>query len=312
VGYQFAPADLQIEGASLQSYAAIMQKGNWNDLRYLLAIKRGQTLTAAAQQLGVDDTTVSRRLKALQSAFGAQLFQRRADGTLALTPIGDAVAHRVKVMEHQFNRIGDVFEADHDPCIGTVRLTSVPIVVNRLLVPTVKALLDRHPRLQIELIPDSRNLSLTRREADLALRIGRPISGGSTVKARRIGMLSYPAYMSTAYSSRESARLAWITYNEAMSRLPQAQWIARVAKRRPNAICGLRVHDAETALEAAAAGLGRTLLPSVVGDRDTRLQRVEERREYPVREIWLLAHSDYLKFARIAATIAWVEEITRT
>jgi DNA-binding transcriptional LysR family regulator len=289
-----------------------MQQGNWNDLRYLLAIKRGQTLAAAARQLSVDDTTVSRRLAALQSAFGAQLFVRHADGTLALTPIGDAMVDRAEIMERQFNQIGGVVEADRDPCVGTVRLTSVPIVVNRLLVPAAKALLDRHPRLQMELIPDSRNLSLTRCEADLAIRIGRPTAGGSTVKARRVGTLCYSAYMSMTYSPREAARLAWITYGEAMSRLPQAQWIARAAKGR-GPISGLRVHDAETALEAVVAGLGKTLLPSVIGDRDRRLQRfdLDEREGRPAREIWLLAHSKELKFTRIAAAIAWVEETLR-
>lgn len=290
-----------------------MQQGNWNDLRSLLAIKRGQTLAAAARQLGVDDTTVSRRLAALQSAFGAQLFHRHADGTLALTPIGDAMADRAEIMERQFNQIGGVVEADRDPCVGTVRLTSVPIVINRILVPAAKALLDRHPRLQMELIPDARNLSLTRREVDLAIRIGRPIAGGSTVKARRIGTLNYSAYMAAACQLREAARLAWITYDEAMSRLPQAQWMARAAKGQRGAISGLRVHDAETALEAVLAGLGKTLLPSVIGDDDRRLQRIDldERQQQPAREIWLLAHANQLKFGRIAAAVAWVEETMR-
>jgi DNA-binding transcriptional LysR family regulator len=290
-----------------------VQQGNWNDLRYLLAVKRGQTLAAAARQLGVDDTTVSRRLAALQSAFGAQLFQRHSGGTLALTPIGDAMADCAAIMERQFNQIGGIVRADRDPGVGTVRLTSVPIVVNRILVPAAEALLDRHPRLQLELIPDSRNLSLTRREVDLAIRIGRPIAGGSTVKARRIATLNYFAYMSATYQPREATRLAWITYDEAMSRLPQAQWMARAAKGRRGAVSGLRVHDAETALEAVLAGLGKTLLPSVIGDRDRRLQRIDlhEQQQRPAREVWLLAHSNQLKFGRIAAAVAWVEDAMR-
>jgi DNA-binding transcriptional LysR family regulator len=290
-----------------------MQRGNWNDLRYLLAIKRGQTLAAAARQLGVDDTTVSRRLAALQSDFGARLFQRHADGTLVLTPIGDAMTDRAEVMERQFNQIGGIVEADRDPCVGTVRLTSVPIVINRLLVPAAKALLDRHPRLQMELIPDSRNLSLTRREVDLAVRIGRPTTGGSTVKARRIGRLSYYAYMSASHQPREAARLAWITYDEAMSDLPQARWMARAAEGRRRAVSGLRVHDAETALQAVLAGLGKTLLPNVIGDRDRRLLRIDldERQQQPAREVWLLAHSTELKFGRIAAVVRWAEEALR-
>ena len=265
-----------------------MQTRNWNDLRYLLAIKRGQTLTAAARLLGVDDTTVSRRLKALQATWGMRLLQRQGDGNLLLTPAGEAVAHRAEVMEHQFNLIGAVVGAVCDPCIGVVRLTSVPIMVNRLLAPAVQQLLDGHAGLQVELIPESRDLSLTRREADLAIRLARPTTGGTNVKARRIGMLNYSAYASETYSPREVARLPWITFDDAMSHLPQAQWMARAGKGVSGGISGLRVRDAETAMEAAVAGLGRTLLPNSVGDRDTRLRRaqVEERQPCPYREIW--------------------------
>lgn len=75
-----------------------MQLNNWNDLRYLLAIKRGSTITAAARLLSVDDTTVSRRLAALQVASGSTLFSRQPDGRLRLTASGDAIAQCAEIM----------------------------------------------------------------------------------------------------------------------------------------------------------------------------------------------------------------------
>src|SRR5260370_30971778 len=146
----------------------MMQQRNWNDLRYLLAIKRGQTLGATARQLRVDDTTVSRRICSLQAALGMQLVLRVGDGRLALTQAGDAVAQRAEAMESQFQSISEIVGADQNLCVGTVRITSVPLLINRLFAGAVGELLKRQPSLVIELVPDSRDLSLTRREADVA------------------------------------------------------------------------------------------------------------------------------------------------
>jgi DNA-binding transcriptional LysR family regulator len=285
---------------------------NWNDLRYLLAVWRGQTLTNAARRLNVDDTTVSRRLAALQAMMGTQLVQRQGDGRLMLTPAGEVVAQRAEAMEQQFASIREVVGLDRDPCAGTIRVTSVPILINRLFVRLVGALLERHPGLIIELVPDSHDLSLTRREADLAIRLARPATGGTSVKARRIGALKYAAYTSTAVKLRDVQHLPWITFDEAMSHLPQARWIARAVKDVPRNISGLRVHDAETALEAAAAGLGITLLPTAIADRDTRLRPVPSigaAQPCPPRDIWLLAHADQIELARVSIVINWVEGV---
>jgi DNA-binding transcriptional LysR family regulator len=290
-----------------------MQLRNWNDLRFLLAVKRGLTTTAAARLLSVDGTTVSRRLAALQAALGEALFVRQSDGTLKLTASGDVVAQRAEAMECQFDLIGEALGADHDLCTGSVRLTSVPIVANRLLVPAIGKLLGKHPALQIELFPESRDLSLTRREADLAIRLARPLTGGTNVKARRIGTLLYSAYAAHSYSAKEAARLPWITYDESLAHLPQAKWIAKAASGAVDGLCGLRVHDAETAMEAAVGGLGKTLLPTIIGQKERQLQRLEihHHSPLPLREVWLLSHAHQTDLARIVAVIAWVEDVMK-
>lgn len=215
-------------------------------------------------------------------------------------------------MAHEVDLIGEELGADTDACAGTVRLTSVPIIVNRLLAPRIGALVAEHPQLDVELIADARAFSLTRREADLALRLARPRSGGGSVKARRIGDLAYSAYAARGLTPKRAAALPWIGYGEAMAHVPQAGWMARAARRPGNRLTGLRVHDAETALEAAIAGLGRILLSDIVAGNDPRLTRLTPQAgpEPPRRELWLLAHADQLPLTRIRAVITWLEGVT--
>jgi len=182
-----------------------MQPTNWNDLRYLLAVGRGRTLAAAARLLAVDDTTVARRLAALQASIGARLCQRLADGTLQLTRAGERAALHAERIEREIGQLDGALSGADSAVSGTVRVTAVPIVVNHLLVPAAPRLLARHPELQLELVAEARDLSLTRREADLALRLARPRSGGARVTARRVGMLRYEVYAATSCSLRRGA-----------------------------------------------------------------------------------------------------------
>src|SRR6266849_321531 len=119
-----------------------------------------------------------------------------------------------------------------------------------ILVPAAPILLKRHPKLELEFVADARDLSLTRREADLALRLARPKTGGTKVTARRVGTLRYDVYASASRSVRSAKMLPWITYDEAMAHLPQARWIAAAAVRNDEKIAAVRVNDAEAVLEA--------------------------------------------------------------
>jgi DNA-binding transcriptional LysR family regulator len=286
---------------------------NWNDLRYILAVQRGRSLTAAARLLGVDQTTVARRLAAIQEALGARLYQRMTDGKLQLTPSGERAALHAEMIETEIG-IGalDLALAGADDVVcGTVRVTSVPIIINRILVPTAPTLLKRHPKLQLELVADARDLSLTRRETDLALRLGRPKIGGTKVTARRIGALRYEVYAAASCSAREARMLPWVTYDTAMAHLPQARWIAATVARSHETIAAVHVNDAEGLLEAVIAGLGRSLLPCVIADADSRLQKLGGKLRGSVlsRELWLLTHSELRTFGRIEAVVEWIEQI---
>lgn len=285
-----------------------MQITNWNDLRYLLAVQRAGTLAAAARLAGVDGTTVSRRLRVLERDLGGALVRRKRDGTLDLTAAGTRAADEAARVEQHIGCIGGDDGVNPGTVAETVRLTTVPIVANRLLVPALSGLSAAHPALVVELIPDSRAFSLTRREADLAVRLARPRTGGTKVKARRIADLTYGLYVAADEVREEPP---WIVYDDAVSDLPQARWLNLYARQRGAPVSGVRVRDGETALEAVRAGLGRSLIPIAIGEADAALRRLDEK-PYPAmvsREVWLLGHVDQIGLAHVEVVSAWVRGV---
>jgi len=266
----------------------------WSDLRYVLTVARAGTLAAAARRLAVNQTTVARRLAAAEKALGTRLFERK-DGVLLPTKAGEAAIARAGQMEQDVLALErGIGGADAAPA-GSVRVTAVPILANRLLVPASPTLLRRYPQLRLELVAESRNLSLTRREADIALRLGRPEAGNALT--RRIGRLDYAVYG----PRRRASDLAWITYEEGSGHLPQARFIAAQGE----AIAPLAVNDAEALVEAVRAGLGKSLVPCFVGDHVPGLRRLGRGVAFS-RDIWLMVHRDLRAQARIAAVIDWL------
>lgn len=288
-----------------------MQINNWNDLRYLLALKRCGTLSATAKTLGVDDTTVSRRLSAMQDTSGNQLFHRNPNGRLQLTECGDAIISHAENIEHSVDLIEDILGSQTQSCSGVVRVTSVPMVINRLLTPDVDSLIKDYPNLEIELIPESRDLNLTHREADLAIRLARPSTGGTQIKIRKLGELRCSIYALRKYSPQKLSKLPWIAYDDTLAHIPPDRWIRKTAGITSEATSPLRVHDAETALQATLAGLGKTVLPDLVVAKDKRLQRLASNSAtaVPSRPLWLMAHANQTRLNRIVAVTGWIDRI---
>ena len=286
-----------------------MQHVDWNDLRYVLALARGGSYAAAGQWLAVDATTVARRLRTVEAALEVRLFERGADGRMFPTQAGEVAAKRAETMEAEAGRLVEAVKGADAFASGTVRVTAVPILVNRVLVPAAGKLTALHPQLRLELIAESRGLSLTRREADIALRLARPgDDAGKQVLARRIGTLTYAAYASTA-KTVDYAKLPWLTYEDGMAHLPQAGWIAEIS-RKGGGTAAVAMNDAEAILQAVKAGLGRSLLPCIVADQMPDLARLPNGDAPPPdREMWLLTHPDLRHLTRIAAVLDWMEAV---
>jgi DNA-binding transcriptional LysR family regulator len=279
-----------------------MQAMLWDDLRYVLAIGRAGSMAGAGRRLTVDQTTVTRRLRAIEGVLGCRLFER-VDGALRPTPMGEATIARAAEIEAHVECLKEGVAGGDAAPVGVVRVTAVPIIANRILIPAMPAFVAEYPAIRLELNAEARNVSLVRHEADIALRLSRPEQAGASL-TKRIGQLEYAVY---GARGRSPDRLPWIGYHDGLSHLPQARWIAAASTEGPRAT--LSVGDAESLLAAIRAGLGKSLLPCKVAEQEKRLERVNPFEAVLSREIWLLTHRKLRRHGRIVAVIGWLEEL---
>ncbi|WP_144159240.1 LysR family transcriptional regulator [Paraburkholderia sp. BCC1885] len=277
-----------------------MSKKNWDDLRVVLAASRTGNFGEAARLLSVNESTVVRRIAQLEARLAARLFDR-VKGKLTLTDAGLEIAGLAERIEIEVQSSTQTISGADVRVAGTVRVTSVPILINRILIPALPNLLDQHPDLNVELVAEARSLSLTKREADIAIRLARPRDEVSVV-ARKLGELPYGVYL------REGATeetLRWVTYDDRMNDLPQAEWMAKTIGPGQGAAAQVMVNDAEALLACVQEGLGKTLLPVAVGESIGGLVRATQFPCDLTREIWLLVHPDLRKLNRVRTVIDW-------
>ena len=274
---------------------------NWDDLRFLLALTRSGSLAGAAKRLGVNESTVARRIARFEAQLGARLIERSA-GSLRPSEAGVQVLAAAERMELEAQSITSRISGEDSRIAGTVRLTAVPILVNRVLMPALPALLDAHPALDIELIAEPRDLSLTKREADIALRLARPRKETRNL-ARRIGDLDYAVF---GPARPDADRLPWVTYEDSLTDLPQARWITAQLNAEGAAAAQVKVNDAEGLLQSLRAGLGKSLLPVRIAAGDGSLRRLDGYPPAPSRELWLITHPELSGLPRIRIVADWL------
>ncbi len=274
---------------------------NWDDLRFLVVIGRDGTLAAAARRLKVDQTTVARRLRALEEALGTPLFERR-EGRWQATPVGTRVLERAARIEEDVAGLARIAEADAQAVSGVVRITAVGAIVTGYLVPQLPGLYARHPELAVDLIASNDNLNVSRREADIAIRLARPQSGDFLIrKLADVGFAMYGA----ARGDIPVRPGDWVAYNDDLAHTPEMRWLApRLAGGRLR----LRSNSLDGLARAVADGIGHAILPCFLGDADPRLTRLGGTQPVLSRDLWLLVHPDARQQARVAAAADWLAE----
>jgi len=271
----------------------------WDDARILLEVVRHGTQAAASKALGIDQATVSRRLLRLEDAVGTPLFLR--DGTkLIPTDVARRMAGRAE--EAEASLTAAFAEDAGSETEGVVRITATPTITAHVLAPKLRLLRDLAPGVSVEFVGTNENLSLTRREADIALRLARPGSG--SFLARRVAMVHYGVY---ARRGTDPDRLPWVGFDASQGDLPEALWLAR----RSGEPVAVRATDIETIFQAVRAGMGRALLPHFVARRDAALVPMPPCEPPPRREVWLLVERQVRQIRRVSLALGWVEAVVR-
>ena len=273
---------------------------DWDDLRPILAVARGGTLAAAAKGLRIDATTVGRRIQAAETALGVRLFDR-IDGRYTATAAGELAIRHGEAIEREVLALEGQVAGQDQSLEGSVRVTSVGMLVTHLLAPCLPALLAEHPKLRLELTGSNANLSLTRREADLALRLGRPSDGSD--RLRKVGVLDYGIYAARALG--EAARsLPWLSYDEELSHGPEAVWLHKQLAAGEAPV--VRANQADVLRHLAARGLGRAVLPRLLVEGQEDLICLSGPEPVVRRDIWLVIHPELRKTARVSAVVDWI------
>jgi DNA-binding transcriptional LysR family regulator len=273
---------------------------NWDDLHYFVVLAREGTLSAAARALGVDHVTVARRVAALEAASGLKLVDRRAR-LYRLTEDGKRIAALASPMEEAAFAVERAVRAAGPEISGEVAISAPPSLANALIAPKLIELRRQHPGIHIKLIGEKRSASLTRREADLALRLSRPTEPG--LVARKIGQFGFSLYGAPSYLKETPPHaLSFIAYDASMDDAPQQLWLKSIAAKREIV---LRTSDLENQAAAARAGVGLAALPRFVGDGDPGLARYDAKGEV-TRDVWLVVHRDLRKAPAIRAVMEFL------
>lgn len=279
---------------------------DWDDLRTFLAIARQGTLSAAARTLGVTQPTMGRRLAAMEQRTGARLLQRLPDG-YALTPLGEGVLGNAERAEAEILAAERQITGKDIALEGLVRLTTVDTLAARIVAPALAALQFQHPGIIVELVPDTRSLSLSKREADIALRMSR--FEGHEVVARRVGTLAMGLYASPEWEERiEHGKVRLITGLDDQAHLPEAKWLRQTF---PNALIGFRSNSREVQIHATLAGAGISALARYRADVEPGLVRIHPHQPDLLRDIWLGVHIDMRHMPRVRAVTDAVKEALR-
>lgn len=272
---------------------------DWAGVQALLAFSRAQSLSGAARQLGVDETTVARQIKRLGLSLGARML-RRSGTRLILSHEGEVAAAAASLMDAAASPLARLAGIGAGAARGDVRVTGLAPFLAEFIAPRVSEFIDMHPGIRIDLIADDRNLGIAEREADIAIRYARP--NGPHLAGRRLATFAYAVFKS-AKAPGKTAGLEprWVQLSQSLKHLPEAEWLTRNVD---DAAIVLRANTLDVLLKAVASGAGQALLPVALARRHGKLQQVG-----PValhREIWLVYHQDDKKTPRIRAVADWL------
>ncbi|PRG77679.1 LysR family transcriptional regulator [Burkholderia multivorans] len=277
---------------------------DWENIRHFVAVARIGTLSGAARVLEVDHATVSRRVSALEDEVRTRLVER-LPRACRLTPAGQRVFELAQAMEENAYAIERFLDASHASLSGKVTLSAPPVLVASFLVKHMADFRSAHPGVQLSVSGQARHVSLSRREADIVLRLVRPEEPTSVV--RKLGRMPFDLYASKSYPHLHNpAAWEFIVYDAAFAGMPQQQWLLRVAKGRPVAC---EISDITGHLAAAQAGAGVAGLPCFLADADANLQRIEHDGERFSRDIWMAVHRDLRRSPPVRAVMEFLVKI---
>ncbi|MDR7151712.1 DNA-binding transcriptional LysR family regulator [Hydrogenophaga palleronii] len=278
-----------------------------DDLAVVLALIRSGHLAGAGERLGVDASTVFRAIRRIERGLGQRLFERSRAG-YAASELAQSLGEHAEQLEGQLELARSLVQSAPERISGLVRITSTDTILHGLIAPSLKALQSTHPLLSFELHAGNELASLTRRDADIAVRATRrppPHLVGKHVGPIRVALFAAKKGKVRRYQDVVAGKAEWIAPDDALPEHPSVIWRKR---HFPKASPRYRVSSILTVMELVAAGLGVGVLPVFLAQSRTDLIQLSDILDDGQTELWLLTHPESRHLRRVSAVFRHLSE----
>lgn len=272
---------------------------DWNDLHIFSSVAQHGSLGAAARALGVNHTTVARRVQALETQLGVRLFRRSAAGYV-LTESGQQLRADMAPIQESVANVERRLAGMDLRLTGTLRVSTTDTLALSVLMPHISAFHAEHPQIDVTLSVSNTLISLSHRDADVAIRPAR--KPPDTLVGRRVSGVAFAIYGASRPAKRATleqlAQQPWIGLDDSLSETSVGRWLRSDLS---HASFALRVDSFVAARDAVASGLGIAALPCYLGDQSAQLFRLTAPLPQLATELWILTHKDLRQAARVRA-----------
>lgn len=281
---------------------------DWDSYRYFLALCRRKSLKMAARDLFVNQTTVGRRIVLLENEIGAKLFEKRSNGFF-LTAAGERVLPLAQEIESHFLAMERQLLGKDQRVSGTIRVAMPGALANHFIIPRMFDFTERYPEVEVQFLTGPEVLNLSRREADLAVRLVRPTQ--SDLIVRKIGQTELAFYCSRAWRKKwelskkypPSPSIPFVGLFDKATSFYECDLLNRSQKSFRTVV---RSAAWSSVYSAVKADLGVGVLPSFMGDFDSNLTRFDNLSEKVT--LWLVVHPEVVKSARVRVIIEFLSD----
>lgn len=278
------------------------------DLETVLSLVRSGTLADAGERLGVDASTVFRSLQRIERGLGQALFERSRAGYQALE-LAQSLAEHGERLEAALESARSAAQLQPDEVSGTVRITTTDTILHGLVASALKVLRERHPLLSFELHTGNELASLTRRDADIAIRATkRPPQHlvGKHVGPIRVALFAAKRGAIKRYSDVEAGKAAWVAPDDALPEHPSVVWRKR---HFPKVVPTYRVNSILTVMELVSLGLGVGVVPLFLAKSHPNLVSLTEVLDECQTELWLLTHPESRHLRRVSTVYGHLSQV---
>lgn len=283
----------------------------WDDLRFFLEVARTRTASGAARRLGVDYTTVSRRVRALEQALGALLFEKSRATGFVLTVEGQRLLGHAETLESTLQAACEQVSGTRLGLSGHVRIGCTEGFGSYFVTTQMSRFLERYPHISADILPVPHFVSLSRREADIAITLERPERGPyvcSKLCDYRLRLYASPEYLARHAPIQRREDLAghpFITYVEDLAFSPKLLYLNDLL---PGAMSQLRSTSVIAQYQAALQGRALAILPCFLVAGDARLQAVLPEEVEVTRQFWIYYSEDLRRLKRITLVAEYLHQ----